>query len=72
MLLEKNQLMQKKVINIGSLGLINYIMFLPIPKDTFFNEIIVETLDTVRFTALLDMLIITSKICPCCGSNWYW
>ncbi|CAF1153972.1 unnamed protein product [Rotaria magnacalcarata] len=32
-----------------------------IAKDTLFNEIIVETLDTVRFTALLDMLVTHQK-----------
>ncbi|CAF1508861.1 unnamed protein product, partial [Adineta ricciae] len=33
----------------------------PISKDTLFNEIIVETLDTIRFTTLLNMLITHQK-----------
>ena len=35
----------------------------PISKEALFNEIIVPTVDTIRYTALLEMLLTHGKPC---------
>ena len=39
----------------------------PISKDAMFNEIIVPTVDTIRYTVLMDLLVQHKKAVIFCG-----